>query len=62
MSPQEKLNHAVFYALREGCFFPVPFPNPRTCATQDLVQWGAMRYLHDAISEFAKAQRQSDDR
>jgi hypothetical protein len=51
MTTQEKLNHAVLYALREGCFFPVPEPKPSD-STQAWIQWGAMRYLHDAIAEF----------
>lgn len=53
-SPQQKLNDAVMYALKEGCFFPVPEP-PEGAAVQELVQWGAMRNLHDAIAEFSAA-------
>ena len=53
MDSQQRLNSAVMYALREGCFFPVP--EPKAGATiQELIQWGAMRNLHDAIAEFNK--------
>ena len=51
MSQQDILNAAIFYALRAGCFFPVP--QPRVGASvQELIQWGAMRHLHDAIADF----------
>ena len=52
MTSQQKddIVDAVLYALREGCFFPVPYPKSpyQTC---DLIQWGAMRNLHRAIAE-----------
>lgn len=51
MSPQERLNHAVLYALRAGCFCPVPEPS-REAPAQAWIQWGAMRNLHDAMAEF----------
>lgn len=51
---QTKLNRAVMYALKEGCFFPVPEP-PKGATTRELIQWGAMRNLHDAIAEFNRA-------
>jgi hypothetical protein len=58
MSPERaaqlKLNAAVFYALREGCFFPVPDPQPGA-SVRELIQWGAMRNLHTAIAEFRRA-------
>jgi len=55
MSPeQEHLNDAVLYALKEGCFFPVPEPKPGA-SVRDLIQWGAMRNLHDAIAAFTNA-------
>jgi hypothetical protein len=54
---QDWLNQAVRYALREGCFFPVPTPDPKTATCRDMVQWGAMRNLHDAIAAFAEANR-----
>lgn len=41
---------AVLYAMREGCFFPVPNPKP-PYQRQALVQWGAMRNLHDAVAK-----------
>lgn len=50
-TPQQQLNDAIFYALREGCFFPVPEPKPGA-STRDLIQWGAMRNLHTAIRRF----------
>ena len=42
---------AVLYAMRSGCFFPVPEPKP-PYTTQKLVRWGAMRHLHDVIATF----------
>src|ERR1051325_3808084 len=48
---QERLNNAVMYALREGCFSPVPEPR-KGATTEELIKWGAMRSLHDAIAEF----------
>ena len=48
---QTTLNAAVLYALKVGCFFPVPEPTP-PCNTDDLVKWGAMRNLHTAIAAF----------
>jgi len=57
---QERLNRAVFYALKEGCFFPVPDP-PRGATTREWIQWGAMRNLHTAIREFDRAHAASRD-
>jgi hypothetical protein len=53
---QDWLNQAVLYALKEGCFSPVPEPHPNASA-RDLVQWGAMRNLHDAIAAHFRAGR-----
>jgi hypothetical protein len=50
---QQRLNDAVLYALKEGCFFPVPEPR-RGASVRELIQWGAMRNLHDAIADFYK--------
>lgn len=52
-SAQTELNDAVMYALKEGCFSPVPEPKAGA-STQELIQWGAMRHLHDAIARFNK--------
>jgi hypothetical protein len=51
MSKQETLNNAVLYALKVGCFYPVPEPRASDSALA-WVKWGAMRHLHDAIAEF----------
>jgi hypothetical protein len=48
---EEELNAAIMYALRSGCFFPVPEPKPGA-TTEELIKWGAMRNLHDAIRWF----------
>lgn len=54
MTPQERhIIDAVMYALRSGCFFPVPEPTPPYSVPQ-LVQWGAMRNLHTAIAEYSR--------
>lgn len=58
MSDQERLNTAVLYALRVGCFFPVPEPKP-DATTSELIQWGAMRNLHDAMAKFYNGKAQS---
>ena len=52
MTPQseKRIVDAVLYALRSGCFFPVPEPKPGA-SVQALIQWGAMRHLHDVIAE-----------
>jgi hypothetical protein len=42
--------NAVLYAMRQGCFFPVPEPKPPYSVKQ-LRQWGAMRNLHDAVAK-----------
>lgn len=49
--PQQQLNDAVLYALKTGCFFPVPQPIPGA-TVEELIKWGAMRNLHDAIAAF----------
>lgn len=54
MTPQERLNQAVLYALREGCFFPVPQPK-LGASVRTWVKWGAMVNLHNAIAEFCRA-------
>ena len=48
---QQELNDAILYALKCGCFFPVPDLRPGA-TVQDCIQWGAMRNLHRAIREF----------
>lgn len=52
MNEQQALNDAIFYALRHGCFFPVPEPRPGA-TVKELIQWGAMRNLHNAIAAFS---------
>ena len=44
---------AVLYAMRSGCFFPVPKPKP-PYHLKDLIQWGAMRHLHDTVAELTR--------
>ena len=44
---------AVVYAMRAGCFFPVPDP-PQDASVQRLIQWGAMRHLHDVVARPAE--------
>jgi hypothetical protein len=46
---------ATLYALRCGCFFPVPDPKPPV-TTEHLIQWGAMRHLHTVIAENLRVQ------
>jgi hypothetical protein len=48
---QQRLNAAILYAVQCGCFFPVPPPEP-SASVEALVQWGALRHLHDAIRAF----------
>ena len=55
---QDTLNAAILYALREGCFFPVKVPRVGA-STQELIQWGAMRHLHDAIADFFRPPKAS---
>ena len=44
---------AVLYAMRCGCFFPVPEPRP-PYSTEQLIQWGALRHLHDAVAALTR--------
>jgi hypothetical protein len=53
---QERLNEALLYALREGCFHPVPRP-PADAPIAAWIQWGAMRNLHEAMAEFYRPRR-----
>jgi hypothetical protein len=48
---QQALNQAVLYALKVGVLFPVPEPK-LGASVEDLVRWGALRHLHDAIRAF----------
>lgn len=48
---QADLNTAVLYALKSGCFFPVPEPKPGA-TVEELIRWGALRNLHRAIANF----------
>lgn len=57
MTPEEaKVIEAVLYAMREGCFFPVPEPSTRA-STREWIQWGAMRNLHDAVAALPHGRR-----
>jgi hypothetical protein len=44
---------AVLYAMRCGCFFPVPEPQP-PYSVEKLKQWGAMRNLHTKVAELSR--------
>jgi hypothetical protein len=44
------IEQAVVYAMRCGCFFPVPQP-PRGSTVEAWIQWGAMRNLHTKVAE-----------
>lgn len=45
-----QLEQAIFYALRCGCFFPVPRPR-RGASVEELKKWGALRHFHDVAAE-----------
>lgn len=61
MTAQERLNHAVLYALKSGCFFPIREPS-LTAGVRAWIRWGAMRNLHKAIAAFyGPSQRDADD-
>lgn len=51
---QREVIDAVLYAVKEGCFYPVPEPKP-TAGVRAWVQWGAMRNLHTAIAHLSRA-------
>ena len=54
LSEQERrIVDAVLYAIRVGCFFPVPVPT-RPYRVGDLVKWGAMHNLHAAIAKLPR--------
>jgi hypothetical protein len=44
---------AVLYALKEGCFHPVPEPKSGASLRQ-WIQWGAMRNLHNALAVYGR--------
>ncbi|MCC6970455.1 MAG: hypothetical protein IT434_09560 [Phycisphaerales bacterium] len=52
-TPTDKVVAAVLYAMRCGCLFPVPEPQPGA-SVEALIQWGAMRHLHDAVAALSK--------
>lgn len=56
LDAQQMLNAAVFYALKVGCFFPVPEPQPGA-SVDELIRWGALRNLHDALAVFGREAR-----
>ncbi len=49
--PLTEVERAVLYALRVGCFFPVPFPRP-PYSVQKLTRWGAMMNMHNKIARY----------
>jgi hypothetical protein len=53
---KQRIVDAVLYAMREGCFFPVPRPQPPT-TVRELIQQGAMRNLHAAVAEATRGSR-----
>ena len=44
---------AVLYAMRCGCLFPVPEPDPKA-DPQAWIQWVALRNLHDAVDALSE--------
>ena len=50
---REAVVEAVLYAMKAGCFFPVPEPSGEG-SSRVLVQWGAIRNLHDRIAALAR--------
>ena len=56
VATSDDLTSAVFYALRNGCFFPVRRPK-RGASVQALIRWGALRHLHDVIARLPKEGR-----
>lgn len=58
---RDELIEAVYYALREECFFPVPRPKPKAKnSIQKWIQWGAIMHLHDAIAAYDRAVQEKD--
>ena len=54
-SKEAAIVQAVLYAMRHGCFFPVPEPKP-PYRIPDLIRWGAMRALHTAVAEYTRTE------
>ena len=46
---------AALYAMRVGCLFPVPQPQP-PFSVEELIQWGAMRHLHTTVAELTRSE------
>ena len=53
-TPEQEVVDAVLYAMRCGCFFPVPEP-PRGADVDTWIKWGAMRHLHDVVAKLPPA-------
>jgi len=54
-TPQQDVIDAVLYAMKYGCFHPVPQPtSPYT--VRKMIKWGAMRNLHEAVAKLTKAE------
>lgn len=47
---QEALEQAILYALKCGCLFEHTRRPQAPSRMTDMVKWGAMRHLHDAIA------------
>lgn len=47
------LGASALYAMRCGCFHPVPEP-PAGASVETLTQWGAMRNLHDKVAALSR--------
>jgi len=50
---EHEIVEAVLYAMRHGCFFPVPEPTP-PYRVPDLIRWGALRNLHTKVAELVR--------
>jgi hypothetical protein len=50
---EREVVNAVLYAMREGCFFPVPEPQA-SAPMREWIQWGAMRNLHNKVAQLPK--------
>jgi hypothetical protein len=52
----ERVVKSAIYAMRCGCFFPVPEPKPGA-TVDELKKWGAMRGFHSAIAAIAQERK-----
>ena len=50
LEKEHAIVEAVLYALRQGCFFPLPMPSGKNITVMNLRRWGALKNLHNKVA------------